>query len=283
MSGKLTGSLYGLDLTDSQFRVASALADHGRDDGSSIFPSIGLVAWKVRRSERQVQRIMRKLEQIGLLVRVADEHQHRAVEYRMDVSAAPARPDYKPEDRKRRVRQVRHPDVAPEENARCDISESRCDISTPRCDIQVSPEPSVETSVEPTTTKAKASPLPPEAEARAKPALSKQEEIAEIFEDYRVKTGLSAAVRLTDQRAKACGGRLVRDHFTVDELKQANRGVARALEDDVLDYPRWTTEFYRVFMDSEHVQAFIDYDVTGDPDVLAEMLACEMPKAKAAS
>jgi hypothetical protein len=96
MSGKLMDSLHGLKLTDSEFRVASALAGHGHDDGSSIFPSVRLVAWKADKSERQVQRILHEFERTGLLVKVAEARQHRAVEYRMDVSAAPAKPAYDP-------------------------------------------------------------------------------------------------------------------------------------------------------------------------------------------
>jgi hypothetical protein len=292
MSGKLMGSMYALKLTKAQRAVALALADHGNDDGSSIFPSVGRVAWKVELSERSVQRVMRELEQIGLLVRVADERQHRAVEYRMDVSAAPTRPDYDPNLRKRRVRQVRHPDVAPEENGRCDISEFRCDISALRCDTQMSPEPSIEPSVEPTTTTTQAKqqartssvPVAVALQARAKLAPAAvvdevvvDEDIAELFEEWRHKLrDGSPQVRLTKPRFEVMRWRLV--NFSIDELKTAIEGAAQALAADVLDYGHKDTELYRIVMDDEHARGWIAYAHDGDDVALTEMLASEMPK-----
>jgi hypothetical protein len=122
MSGKLMGTLFGRQLTDSQMMVALALADHSDDDGANIYPSIELIAWKVGKSERQVQRVIRDLEAIGLLEKVAEARQHRPAEYRMNVWAAPSKPE--PEDSQGRHTDVtpgpgdhspqgRHPDVTP--------------------------------------------------------------------------------------------------------------------------------------------------------------------------
>jgi hypothetical protein len=132
----------------------------------------------------------------------------------------------------------------------------------------MSPEPSIE---------AEASPLPPK-EARAKPAPRMQSRIDAVL-DFYDRSGLSAKpIERTKKRQAAIGGRLKYDGCTVEHLTAAIEGAVRALEDDVLDHPRWTTDIGRITLDVEHVQAFIDYAVSGDPDVLSEMLAGEMPK-----
>lgn len=52
--------------------VAVALGDHAHDDGTSIFPSVKRLASKVEWSERTVQRVLRELEEIGLLIVVSE-------------------------------------------------------------------------------------------------------------------------------------------------------------------------------------------------------------------
>ena len=52
--------------------LALALADHASDDGTRVFPSVGRLAAKSVQSERTVQYQLRKMEQIGWLVRVSD-------------------------------------------------------------------------------------------------------------------------------------------------------------------------------------------------------------------
>lgn len=122
------GQVWELDLPHNHQSVALAFADHGKDDGSSIFPSLAHVAWKCGYSSRQVQRVVRELEAGGLLVKVAEAVGHRAVEYRMDVSAVPAKPPWTPD--KTSGRQI----VAPTSDAS-------------RGDIAMAPEPSEEPSV----------------------------------------------------------------------------------------------------------------------------------------
>ncbi|MGE3932373.1 MAG: hypothetical protein AB7F67_03935 [Rhodospirillaceae bacterium] len=67
--------------------VLLAMADHGKDDGSDIWPSIELVAFKARISERNAQLTVRKLEADGVLVCVgaATGGAGRTREYRLDV------------------------------------------------------------------------------------------------------------------------------------------------------------------------------------------------------
>lgn len=93
--------------SDAHFFVALALADHGNDDGSSIHPGIARVAWKVDRSPRQVQRIMRDLEALGLVVKVADAYGHRPAEYWMDLDALAEKPPPEGRDPEAAIRKQR--------------------------------------------------------------------------------------------------------------------------------------------------------------------------------
>jgi hypothetical protein len=72
MSAKIFGLAWELELPHAEKFVLLALADHADHDGNNVFPSIALVAWKTEYSERQVQRVMKKLEARGLLVREQD-------------------------------------------------------------------------------------------------------------------------------------------------------------------------------------------------------------------
>lgn len=50
--------------------LALAIADHADDDGTSIYPSISMLAAKTRQSERTVQYQLRRMEQTGWLILV---------------------------------------------------------------------------------------------------------------------------------------------------------------------------------------------------------------------
>jgi hypothetical protein len=113
MSGKLMGELFKRQLTQTQLVVALALADHAKDDGTDVLPGVGRVAWKVGKSPRQVQRIMRDLEALGLLVKVADAQQHRPTEYSMNVEALAAKSPHEKRDPRS---QDGHPDVTPDQH-----------------------------------------------------------------------------------------------------------------------------------------------------------------------
>lgn len=88
--------VWKLDLPHPQLLVALALADHGNDDGTSIYPSLGRIGWKCGYSDRQVRRIVRELEAAGLLIKVADPSGDRGTEYRMNTSAGTAKPPFAP-------------------------------------------------------------------------------------------------------------------------------------------------------------------------------------------
>lgn len=74
MSAKLMGQVWELQLHANEQIVLLALADHARDDGSSVYPSVAYLAWKVGCSERTVQRILRALESAKLIEDVSGKH-----------------------------------------------------------------------------------------------------------------------------------------------------------------------------------------------------------------
>jgi hypothetical protein len=153
MSGKLMGALFTRQLTQPQLVVALALADHAQDDGSRIFPAVGYVAWKVDKSPRQVRRIMRELEALGMLVKVADALQHRPTEYSINVEALEAKPpppdkrdprsqgghSYVTPDQHVTPDQGGHPDVIPENAQGGHLEHPGRTFQTSRADTQMSP------------------------------------------------------------------------------------------------------------------------------------------------
>ena len=66
--------------------LALALSDHAHDDGTNIYPSVKRLADKTRQSERTIQYQLRKMEECGWLVLVADEKGGRSKtrEYRIN-------------------------------------------------------------------------------------------------------------------------------------------------------------------------------------------------------
>jgi hypothetical protein len=272
MSIRLMSAVWELELPHPEMLVALALADHGDDDGAGIFPSQGRIAWKSGYSSRRVRTILHKLETLGLIVKVSEAVGHRGTEYRMVVSAVPHKPPYDPKG----GRNFRAEETSGRKSATAQGGNPF--LSSPE---ETSAKPSVEPSVETKSLGDEASPHPPEVRAKPEPAGDVQGTIAFIFEDWRIKTGRSLKVRLTEARAKAIGGRLVRDHFAVEDLQRANDGAAQALADEVLDFPSWATEVYRIHMDREHVLAWISYANNGDSDVLTELWISEEPKEAA--
>jgi hypothetical protein len=62
--------------------ILLALADHGHDDGTSIFPSVAATAIKCSVSTRTVQRIVGKYRRCGVLALVAEAAGHQPRQYR---------------------------------------------------------------------------------------------------------------------------------------------------------------------------------------------------------
>ncbi|MHB8654994.1 MAG: hypothetical protein ACYDA9_14080 [Terriglobia bacterium] len=96
MSGLLAGLVWLSDLEPELKPLAATLADIANDDGTSIYPSVAYVAWRLGRSERHVQYGLQKLTGFGILEVVAHENGGRSntVEYRLIRSKLPAREEW---------------------------------------------------------------------------------------------------------------------------------------------------------------------------------------------
>ena len=68
MSVKIMGLVWDLDLESNKKFVLLAYADHASHDGTSIYPSIELIAKKTGYHERSVQRITKELSEAGYLI-----------------------------------------------------------------------------------------------------------------------------------------------------------------------------------------------------------------------
>lgn len=85
MSVRLMGAVFELDVAAGEKLVLLAMADHARDDGSGCYPSIELLARKTSQSRRGVQKIMRRLEDAGLIApsEVSRGGRHCSTEYKL--------------------------------------------------------------------------------------------------------------------------------------------------------------------------------------------------------
>lgn len=97
MSAKLTGAVWELDLPRPEKYVLLALADHAKEDGSDVYPSLARVEWKTGYSETQVRQIMRALVQkrILVLVRKGGKGPGSTDCYRIDLNAAKELTDFR--------------------------------------------------------------------------------------------------------------------------------------------------------------------------------------------
>ena len=141
MSAKVTGQVWELDLPANKQLILLALADHADHEGNNVYPSVGLIAWKTGYSERQVQRLLKELVTDTLLV-IVEQAVGQTIKYRIDVAAG----------RKKEPRKV---DEHPRQIVRGDTGKGGDNLSphprhsyvTPGGDIQMSPDPSVESSI----------------------------------------------------------------------------------------------------------------------------------------
>lgn len=71
MSDYLSAAVWASDLDGDLKPLAAALANCGSDDGTSIFPSIAYMAWKLSRSERAIQSSLKRLKEMSVVVVLA--------------------------------------------------------------------------------------------------------------------------------------------------------------------------------------------------------------------
>jgi hypothetical protein len=131
MSGKATGMVWELDIPHPQQYVLLAMADHADHEGGNIYPSIAAIAWKTGYSERQVQRIVKELVTSKILELTKQAAgQYGTNHYRIVWENAPRKSPRKPMGDKM-----------------SSLDSVRGDILTFRGDTQMSPDPSLEPSL----------------------------------------------------------------------------------------------------------------------------------------
>lgn len=134
MSGKQMGRVFELDLPHEQAWILVALADNAHDDGSRCFPSVQRLAWKTGYGERQVQRIMLALRELGYVEAVEFARAGRqATEYQLHLDRPPEKPDFAV---KKPGRPPKTPDILTRDMAESpDIMTESPDISAINPDI----------------------------------------------------------------------------------------------------------------------------------------------------
>jgi hypothetical protein len=98
MSGKIMGLIWDTDLPQSDKIVLLSYADHADHTGNSIYPSVGLTAWKTGYSERSIQRITKRLVEHGYLVSEGKSIYGTNI-YKINLEALPKRPPYRGGDK----------------------------------------------------------------------------------------------------------------------------------------------------------------------------------------
>lgn len=157
--------------------VLICMADHADHLGEHIHPSVGLIAWKMEITERQVRRIIRELEEDGFLVRMSDGlgGRKRTTEYRIDFDRLPIRPPYRSQKADIAMSGYKHEkaDIAMSGYQNPDISETRTfstrnpDIFDRNPDIAMSAEPYNHIEPRDTALARAASDVPPAADFEA--------------------------------------------------------------------------------------------------------------------
>ena len=92
------GAVWELDLPGNEQMLLLCLADHADHKMENIYPSNGLVAWKLGLSEDTVSRLKKRLEERGVLV-LMSAAAGRVKCYRMDLENCPRKPEYRPGNR----------------------------------------------------------------------------------------------------------------------------------------------------------------------------------------
>ena len=112
------------DCKGGDLLVLLAMADIGDDHGGKIFPSVATLAEKVRLTDRAVQKILRRLEERGLIEVEAEANQHNPRSYKVLVGKSGVK-KVRPSDDKSEVNKV-HPCETPGVNSETDRGELSC-------------------------------------------------------------------------------------------------------------------------------------------------------------
>lgn len=137
MSAKTMGQVWDLDIPHNQLLVLLAMTDHADHSGGNMYPSMGLIAHKTGYSERQVKRVIKALVSAGILI--LEKIGNGTVNvYRVDFSNAKKKEPYKTRDKMSPPQEATHDKMS---------QEGGHSYVTPTHDIAMSPEPSLEPSL----------------------------------------------------------------------------------------------------------------------------------------
>lgn len=96
MSGRVMGSVFGLDLRPIELLVLLAYCDHipNDDDAGAVYPSARLLSWKTRLTVREIRKITKRLVELKLLIPLSANSggYKNASRYRVNPSAVPHLP-----------------------------------------------------------------------------------------------------------------------------------------------------------------------------------------------
>lgn len=96
MSAKVMGQVYDYVTSAREQAVLLALADHADHNGDNAFPSVALIAWKTGMSDRGVQLILARLRERSVLVEQRAAHAQRPRTYRIVLNALDPKPAFRP-------------------------------------------------------------------------------------------------------------------------------------------------------------------------------------------
>lgn len=137
------GALWEKQLHENELLIMLALGDHADHTGGNAHPSTKLLAWKTGYSKRQVQRILRTLEENGWITAVAAAGRRKPTTYRINLADIPEKPPYVADDAGRG-------DILTPQNSGVTkpavSGDSGVTFGAGRGDTAMSPEPSVEPS-----------------------------------------------------------------------------------------------------------------------------------------
>lgn len=93
MSKNLESQVWRSALKGELKPVAAVMADMGNDDGRGIYPSVAYLAWLLSTSERAIQLKLKKLDELGIVRRVANRQGGRGLvpRYRLYANKLPKR------------------------------------------------------------------------------------------------------------------------------------------------------------------------------------------------
>jgi len=137
MSVKVMGLVWESDLPRDEKFILLSYADHADHNGDSVFPSVTLISWKTGYSERQVQRITKKLIDKKILIEDG-ESMYGTNLYRVDLQKLPKREPFKMKKRGRPI----NGDILSSSENNGDILDENGDIQDNNGDIAMSPDPS---------------------------------------------------------------------------------------------------------------------------------------------